>query len=279
MVSQLRKKYEPLSSQDQKTRKEKRHELLKGLEQTHPEFLSVNMLSMELKALRLENQETESRLDIIKYIRDMHNTKKPIQLHTLSDDFHITEMTKDSDELWHTARYGRITASVCNRIRTRQISLSNKDSSCYRGGDTTSVMQTIMGYGKPKLEVYNLKKGRELEPVALKLYENVNGEKHINMVVTKTGLHIHPKHLYIAATPDSLVTCECCGDGTVEIKCAVSLMQKDYKSWADVAILPNYLYHCGSKIHLKQSSGYYYQVIFTHEFGTYLNVMRLMIHI
>ena len=81
------------------------------------------------------------------------------------------------------------------------------------------------------------------------------------MVATKTGLHINPKHLYIGATPDGLITCECCGDGTLEIKCAVSLMQKNYKSWADVATLPPYLYRCGSKIQLKQSSGYYYQVL------------------
>ena len=68
MVSHLHKKYEPLSSKDQKTKEEKRQELLKGLEQTHPKYLSVNMLSMELKALRLEKHETETRIDIIKYI-------------------------------------------------------------------------------------------------------------------------------------------------------------------------------------------------------------------
>ena len=185
MVSHLRKKYQPLSSQNHKTKEEKRHELLKGLEQRHPEFLSVNMSSMELKALRLEKHETESRIDIIKYIWEMHNAKKLIELHTLLDDFHITKLTMESDELWHKARYGRITASICNRIRTRQISLSNKESSHYRGGDTTSIMHTIMGYNQPNRDIYNLKKGSELEPVALKLYEDVNGGRHINIVITK----------------------------------------------------------------------------------------------
>ena len=172
---------------------------------------------MELKALRLGKHETESRIDIIKYIRDMHNAKKPIELQPLLDDFSITKFTMESDELWHKARYGRITASICNRIRTRQISLCNKESSHYRGGDTTSIINTIMGYDQPNRDIYNFRKGRELKPVALKLYEDINDGRYVNMIITKTGLHIHPKHLYIAATPDGLITCECCGDGTVEI--------------------------------------------------------------
>ena len=33
------------------------------------------------------------------------------------------------------------------------------------------------------------------------------------------GLHIDTDHPYLAATPDGIVSCDCCGTGLLEIKC------------------------------------------------------------
>ena len=37
--------------------------------------------------------------------------------------------------------------------------------------------------------------------------------------MTDCGLFIHPKHSYIGASPDACLTCDCCGEGILEIKC------------------------------------------------------------
>ena len=43
--------------------------------------------------------------------------------------------------------------------------------------------------------------------------------------VSDTGLYINPDVPHLGAPPDGLVTCDCCGEGCLEIKCP--LCRKD----------------------------------------------------
>ena len=46
---------------------------------------------------------------------------------------------------------------------------------------------------------------------------------HAEFEVEATGLHVNPKYPYLGASPDGLVTCACCGNGLLEVKCPYSV--------------------------------------------------------
>ncbi|CAG2241541.1 unnamed protein product [Mytilus edulis] len=66
--------------------------------------------------------------------------------------------------------------------------------------------------------VKSLKWGRERELPAIKEYEKNAKGKHKDFNVQSTGLHICKENPWLAATPDSLIICDCCGLGCLEIK-------------------------------------------------------------
>ncbi len=48
---------------------------------------------------------------------------------------------------------------------------------------------------------------------------HVMKQTHAGFNVRDSGLVINPEWPFIGATPDGKVTCTCCGEGIVEIKC------------------------------------------------------------
>ena len=60
--------------------------------------------------------------------------------------------------------------------------------------------------------------GLSHERCALKAYTLNISCKHKSFCLTKSGLHLSSKWPYLGATPDGLVSCDCCGKGTVEVK-------------------------------------------------------------
>ena len=44
-------------------------------------------------------------------------------------------------------------------------------------------------------------------------------EEHTDLTVHDSGLLINPNWPFIGASPDGVVSCACCGKGTLEIKC------------------------------------------------------------
>ena len=105
-------------------------------------------------------------------------------------------------------------------------------------GATHSIIATIMSYlqsfqkGK---EPPSIKWGRSNEPKAIKMFKQYQSTKHNSLKVEKSGLWISMKHPFIAASPDSLISCECCGSGTVEVKCPWSDRDKTVSQFADTS--------------------------------------------
>ena len=64
--------------------------------------------------------------------------------------------------------------------------------------------------------------GMENEEVARREYELVSRGKHSFLQIKATGLHVSAKYPHLGASPDGLLTCTCCGDGLLEIKCLYS---------------------------------------------------------
>ena len=56
------------------------------------------------------------------------------------------------------------------------------------------------------------------EKTARDAYCRYQKEKHINFTVSDSSLYLSTEHPFLGASPDGLVTCECCGTGGCETK-------------------------------------------------------------
>ena len=82
--------------------------------------------------------------------------------------------------------------------------------------------------------------------------------RHVNLEVKKCGSFINKENPFLHATPDFLVSCDCCGSGCGEVKCPVVIID---------GIFDDYVQHknsCLEKVNgnlqLKERHSYYYQV-------------------
>ena len=57
------------------------------------------------------------------------------------------------------------------------------------------------------------------EPNARKSYLKYAEEHHGNFIYRAAGLFVDVENVHLGASPDGLVTCDCCGEGLIEIKC------------------------------------------------------------
>ena len=98
--------------------------------------------------------------------------------------------------------------------------------------------------------------GMENEEVTRREYDLVSRGKHSSLQIKATGLHVSPKYPHLGASPDGLLTCTCCGDGLLEIKCPYSLRHTTLNS----AGKDFYLKRTPDGLKLSTSHACYYQV-------------------
>lgn len=108
---------------------------------------------------------------------------------------------------WHPYWTGRITASVmktvcCTSIDTPSVSLIKKI--CYPDKHKFSTAATTWGL--------------KHEDDALCSYVAERKKHHVNFSCSKSGVWLSEQNPFIAASPDGLVQCACCGKGTVEVQ-------------------------------------------------------------
>ena len=116
-----------------------------------------------------------------------------------------------NSEVWFQQRKGRITASVMHGVLYHV----QKDTIV---GKFDSLVSRILGQTKSfysKAVIH----GREHEPIARKAVTSKLRKSHRKLTVQETGTWVSLTHPIIAASPDGLVNCECCGRGVLEIKC------------------------------------------------------------
>ena len=121
----------------------------------------------------------------------------------------VEEKTRDqaNSRLWFRMRTGRITAS--------------KFKSAYHTDPSCPSHSLIMGICHPEMARFNTeatKWGCQHERAAREAYSCFQKERHKNFAVSDSGLFVSTKYPYLGASPDGLVTCECCGAGACEIK-------------------------------------------------------------
>ena len=71
--------------------------------------------------------------------------------------------------------------------------------------------------------------GCKHESEARREYMYMMKKDYTSFEVTECGLVIDPMFPFLGAIPDGLVTCGCCGNGSLEIKCHFSCRKKRIK--------------------------------------------------
>ena len=78
-------------------------------------------------------------------------------------------------------------------------------------------------------------------------------------LVMASGFVINPSQPHLGASPDELVSCDCCGQGVLEIKCPYSHCSNTLTSSVSVKGLCLRKNESG-EVELKRSHPYFYQV-------------------
>ncbi|XP_036002672.1 uncharacterized protein LOC118565784 [Fundulus heteroclitus] len=148
--------------------------------------------------------------------------------------------------LWYQHRTGRITASKAHDVLVRQPT-TNPDT----------LVKRIVGY-----KVYDLSKsaavkwGTETEDECRQAYSLHQKAGHINFTCRLSGFVIDPNHPFLGASPDGAVNCDCCGNGTLEIKCPF----KHRDVAVEEAAIIDKDFCLDATLHLKENHRYYTQV-------------------
>ena len=151
-----------------------------------------------------------------------------------------------STPLWFEHRVGRITASVFGRV-----------AKCLEKSFPTSLVKKIMQYSRSNTDVPAIKWGVKHEQEAREAYTNIMAVKHATFKINPAGLRVCTKQPFLAATPDGVVSCSCCSEGLLEIKCPFKYWNSPPASIEDKSF---YLHNVGSEVTLDKKHDYYYQV-------------------
>ena len=154
---------------------------------------------------------------------------------------------QSSDKKWFIYRAGRITASksfqVC-RTNIASPSQSLIKAICYPQSYVFSSRATLWGC--------------QHENIARSLYFESMSKCHENFKIEKSGFHISKEFPFIGASPDALVSCDCCGSGCMEIKCPFCSRDKTIKEAVDQGKFC--LIEDEGDIKLDKQHSYFYQI-------------------
>ncbi|XP_049271357.1 uncharacterized protein LOC119391789 [Rhipicephalus sanguineus] len=79
-----------------------------------------------------------------------------------------------------------------------------------------------MGYIKTP-QVASLRRGFEMEKKAKQAFRELESPKHADFNVRECGLVVAGNTPFIGASPDGIVSCACCAQSVLEIKCPASM--------------------------------------------------------
>lgn len=100
--------------------------------------------------------------------------------------------------------------------------------------------------------------GCEHEQNARETYKSLASQQHQGLSVCDSGLHIDQSRPYLGASPDGLVSCTCCGNGVLEIKCPHCAKDTGVLSAAENKDF--YIQNVAGRYELNRKHQYYYQV-------------------
>ena len=110
-------------------------------------------------------------------------------------------------KVWFQQKSGRVTASRLKSVNSTDVSqpsLSLVKAICYP--DVHLLYSAACWYGCKH------------EEAARKEYVYEMKKKHIQLSIIESGLVLDPLHPFLGATPDGVISCDCCGNRVLKIK-------------------------------------------------------------
>lgn len=125
------------------------------------------------------------------------------------DELEIRTRIQSKSVLWHLHRKCRITGTSVHDVLHRRPSLN-----------PSKLIKKICGYGSNSIShLPSVSWGSEHEDVAIEKYVDGHKPHHCKFTFRRVGFLIDSDNVYIGASADGIVNCECCGTGVVEVKC------------------------------------------------------------
>jgi len=162
-------------------------------------------------------------------------------------------MQQCDNEVWFDVRAGRIRASILKKC------IDKVDVSNNAKGETTSYVKQIMNY-YPKAHFLAINWGVYNEAGAILDFLKSQRTFHKNMKVRECGFFISAQYPYLGASPEAIVTCDCCGKKRpLEVK---NPFKYKHMPIAEYAIQKDSCLetHSDGTIFLKHNHQYYSQV-------------------
>ena len=174
--------------------------------------------------------------------------------------FDSMAVTKDQAKRVEMDTQDQANSKTWHRLRTGRITASRMKSVCKTPLEKPA-RSLINGICYPTTQKFSnnaTKWGCDHERDAVKAYCEEMKTKHENFKCTPSGLVINPSFPHIGASPDSFASCDCCGDGVVEVKCPYCVR---YEEVSEVDDRLSYLKkEADGSLKLNRSHAYFYQV-------------------
>ena len=127
---------------------------------------------------------------------------------------------QSDNENWFMFRKGVITGSKGHEVKIKMEKL-------YKGNGAVvnlwNVFQKNSGLTFVNPNIVSLKYGRAMEPNAANAFFDLLSKQHKNFKLIDCGLFLDKDLPYVGASPDRIISCDCCPQAVLEIKCPYSI--------------------------------------------------------
>ena len=93
----------------------------------------------------------------------------------------------------------------------------------------------------------------EHESTAVSAYVSYSSADHSSLKVLPCGLYVNPLVPHLGASPDGIISCDCCGLGLLEVKCLFSVREQ-------LPTTVSYIEKGIDGFKLSRKHNYYYQI-------------------
>ncbi|XP_033747952.1 uncharacterized protein LOC117332971 [Pecten maximus] len=207
-----------------------------------PKVLDEQFPKMLTELLRQDMLQS-SFSDILKYCEDIN-----------------VKVSKEEAESVEKATRQQAQSKLWNRFRSGRITASRMYSVCHSSpaAPSESLIKAVCNPESAKFTSTATSWGCTHEKVARETYNEALQTLHDNFAVEAVGLTLNPDFPLFGASPDGTVSCDCCGEGVVEIKCPYCVRSSSLDMYTGAS-------SCleetdGERKTLKKQHPYYYQV-------------------
>ena len=135
---------------------------------------------------------------------------------------------QSKNDLWHQQRVDRVTVSNFHTFHTEAQTILNRRRQNHKP-ISSSLVSSLLRKSDDVLYLPQIKWGNAHEKDAIKSFISDVASRHDSGLqgYKQCGIFIKPYSPYLAASPDGLFLCKCCGLSIVEAKCPYSVRNEN----------------------------------------------------